>query len=142
MKVIITESQYNRAIDLFISHLLEPHEVRTSEKYPGSIFWVKGGEVIAEIENSEYFWVWYEIWIRISEMFGLDYIDTQSVIKVWLEQHYNLGGLTPDLCLGTRHTMLEQHYNLGGLTPLHHSNLSAVMLEQHYGLGGLTPNCV
>jgi hypothetical protein len=28
-------------------------------------------------------------------MFGFDYDDTQSVIKVWLEQHYNLGGLTP-----------------------------------------------
>ena len=97
MKVIITESQYNRAIDLFISHLLEPHEERTSDDYPDSIFWVKGGEIIAEIKKSEYFWLDYHIWIRISEMFGLDYEETQSVIKVWLEQHYNLGRLTPVL---------------------------------------------
>ena len=95
MKVIITESQYNRAIDRFITYLLEPHEERTSEKYPESLFWVKGGEVIVEIENSAYFWLRRMIWDRISEMFGLDYAGTQSVIKVWLEQHYNLGELTP-----------------------------------------------
>ena len=28
-------------------------------------------------------------------MFDLDYDDTQSVIKEWLGQHSNLGGLTP-----------------------------------------------
>ena len=95
MKVIITESQYNRVIDHFISYHLEPHEERTSDDYPDFIFWVKGGEVIAEIEKSKYFWIRRMIWNRISEMFGLDYDETQSVIKVWLEQHYNLGGLTP-----------------------------------------------
>ena len=95
MKVIITESQYNRAIDQFISYLLEPHEERINEEYPDSIFWIKGGEVIAEIKKTGYFWLRYTTWNRISEMFGLDYDDTQSVIKVWLEQHYNLGGLTP-----------------------------------------------
>ena len=95
MKVIITESQYNRAIDRFITYLLEPHEERTLEGYPNSIFWIKGGEVIVEIENSAYFWLRYTIWNRISQMFGLDYDETQSVIKVWLEEHYNLGVLTP-----------------------------------------------
>jgi hypothetical protein len=35
---------------------LEPHEVKKSPKYPDSIFWVKNGEVIAEInKNSGYF---------------------------------------------------------------------------------------
>jgi hypothetical protein len=95
MKVIITESQYNRAIDRFITYLLEPHEERTLEGYPNSIFWIKGGEVIVEIKKTGYFWLRYTTWNRISEMFGLDYDETQSVIKVWLEQHYNLGGLTP-----------------------------------------------
>ena len=95
MKVIITEAQYNRAINQFITYLLEPHEEKTYDRYPDAIYWVKGGEVIVEIENSEYFWLDYDIWIRISDMFGLDYGGTQSVIKMWLEQHYNLGGLTP-----------------------------------------------
>ena len=94
MKVIITESQYNRVIDQFISYHLEPHEVKTSEKYPDTIFWVKGGEVIAEIRNLGFFWLKNTIWDRISEMFGLDYDETQSVISTWLEEHYDLGELS------------------------------------------------
>ena len=113
MKVIITESQYNRAIDRFISYCLEPHEVRTSEKYPGSIFWVKGGEVIVEIKKTGYFWLRYTTWNRISQMFVLNYDDTQSVIKVWLEQHYNLGGVTPHQAPGSTELKLEQHYDFG-----------------------------
>ena len=95
MKVIITESQYNRTIDFYISHLLEPHEVKTSNKRPNSIYWIKDGEVIVEIENSKYFWLHRDIWDSISRMFELDYNGTQSVIKEWLEQHHNLGELTP-----------------------------------------------
>jgi uncharacterized membrane protein len=110
MKVIITESQFNRAIDRYISYLLEPHEVKTSKKYPDSIFWVKNGEVIVEIENSEYFWVRYEIWGSISQMFDFD--ETQSVIKVWLEQHYNLWELTPLSSRTVSYYQLEQHHNL------------------------------
>ena len=95
MKVIISESQYNRLIDNFITFLIEPHEVKTTKKYPNSIFWVKDGEVIAQIISSEDFWLHYKIWDDISDQFGLEYDETQSVIKTWLEQHYNLGGLTP-----------------------------------------------
>ena len=105
--------EYNKAIDQFITYLLEPHEERTLEGYPNSIFWIKGGEVIVEIEKSKYFWLDYYIWIRISEMFGLDYDETQSVIKVWLEQHYNLGGLTPVSVRYFLDLELEQHYDFG-----------------------------
>jgi hypothetical protein len=104
---------YNKAIDQFITYLLEPHEERTTEKYPGSIFWVKGGEVIVGFKKSEYFWLEYEIWNRISEMFGFDFLGTQSVIKIWLEQHYDLGGVTPIHHGNDYHVKLEQHYNFG-----------------------------
>lgn len=94
MKVIIKESQYNRVIDQFITLLLEPH---TSAKFENSIYWVKEKEdlIIAQIKNSELFWLRDVIWDRISQMFSLDYDETQSVIKMWLEKHYGLGGLTP-----------------------------------------------
>ena len=95
MKYIITESQYNKAIDMFLTYLFEPHEVKTSPKYPDSIFWVKGGKVIAEIENSEYFWVLRDKWDTFSSFFSLEYEDTQRLIQSWLEEHYKLGGLTP-----------------------------------------------
>jgi hypothetical protein len=96
MKYIITESQYNKTIDKFITYQLEPHEVKKSPKYPDSIFWVKNGEVIAEInKNSGYFFVERQIWKTISSMFSLELDETQQVIKDWLEEHYKLGGLTP-----------------------------------------------
>jgi predicted choloylglycine hydrolase len=96
MKYIITESQYNNTIDKFITYYLEPHEEIRTKKFPDSIFWVKDGEVISEIENSEYFWVSPRIWEYISSMFSLEYSETQQVIKDWLEEHYKLGGLTPE----------------------------------------------
>ena len=95
MKYIITESQYNNTIDKFITYKLEPHEEKKTKKYPGAIFWVKDGEVISEIENSEYFWVSPKIWRSIMNMFSLEPFETQQVIKDWLEEHYKLGELTP-----------------------------------------------
>ena len=110
MKYIITESQYNKAIDKFITYQFEPHEEKTSNKFPNSIFWVKDGEVIAEIEKSKYFLVRDNIWNTISNMFSLEYDDTQSVIKNWLEEHYKLGGLTPRKNIWLKNLRLEEHY--------------------------------
>ena len=86
---------YNRLIDSFITFLIDPHVDKTSPGYPISIFWVKDGVVISEIENHKYFWLHYNIWDKISDQFGFEENETQLVIKTWLEQHYNLGGLTP-----------------------------------------------
>ena len=97
MKYIITESQYNNTIDKFITYIFEPHEEKRTRKFPDSIFWVKDGEVITEIEKPKYFYVNYKIWVYISSMLSLEYSETQQVIKDWLEEHYKLGGLTP-LC--------------------------------------------
>ena len=97
MKIIITESQYNKAVDKFITYQFDPHEEKLSTEHPNSIFWVKDGEVIAEIEEKRNnFWVDYEIWNTISLMFSFEYLENQEVIKHWLEEHYGLGGLTPD----------------------------------------------
>jgi uncharacterized membrane protein len=95
MKYIITENQYNNTIDKFITYQLEPHEEKRTKKYPKSVFWVKDGAVIAEILQSKYFYVNYQIWRSISVMFSLENDETQQVIKEWLEEHYKLGGLTP-----------------------------------------------
>ena len=93
MKIIITEQQYNKAIDKYLTYLFEPHEEKISKKDPDSIFWMKDGNAIAEIENSETFWVDEDIWDNISIMFSLDKNDVKRFIKQWLEEHYGLGGL-------------------------------------------------
>ena len=108
MKYLIKESQYNNAIDKFITYQLEPHEEIRTKKFPDSIFWVKEGEVIAEILQSKYFYVSRQIWKSISVMFSLEYNQTQQVIKDWLEEHYKLGRLTPQQFF-EEGNMLEEH---------------------------------
>ena len=100
MKYIITESQYNKFIDTFTTYHFDPHEEKASEDYPYSIFWIKKGKVIAEIEKSRFFWVEKNIWNNISVMFSLDQDETRLVIKHWLEKHHNLEGLSPIPLLG------------------------------------------
>jgi len=95
MKYIIKESQYNNAIDKYITYQLEPHEEIRTKKFPDSIFWAKDGEVITEIEKPNFFWVSPKIWRSIMNMFSLEPFETQQVIKDWLEEHYKLGELTP-----------------------------------------------
>ena len=95
MKYIITESQYNNSIDKFITYLFEPHEEKRIKRYPDSIFWVKDGEVVAEVKESAFFWVSHQIWRSISLMFSLKHTETRQFIKEWLEEHYKLGELIP-----------------------------------------------
>ena len=95
MKYLIKESQYNNAINKFISHQFEPHKEKRTREYPESIFWIKDGEIIAEIEKSKDFFVSPQIWKNIMSMFSLEDTETQQVIKDWLEEHYGLRGLTP-----------------------------------------------
>ena len=110
MKYIITESQYGKTIDNFITNQLEPHKEKRTKKHSESIFWVKNGEVIAEILNSKYFWVNDQIWKNINVMFSLEYDETQQVIKEWLEEHYKLGRLKP------YEGFLEQKYRWKNIT--------------------------
>ena len=92
MKYLITEQQYNKLIDKFITYYLEPHdEIKSKLK---SFLWIKNDKVIACVET-KYFYICDEIWDSISIMFSLGYAENQSVIKIWLEKHYNLGGLIP-----------------------------------------------
>ena len=95
MKYIITENQYSNTIDKFISYQFEPHEEKRTKKHPKSVFWVKDGEIIAEIEKSKDFFVSPQIWKNIMSMFSLEDTETQQVIKDWSEEHYKLGELTP-----------------------------------------------
>ena len=112
MKYLIKESQYNNAIDKFITYQFEPHEEKRTKKYSKLIFWVKEGEIIAEIEKSKYFWVNDKIWMNIMSVLSLEYDETQQVIKDWLEEHYKLGRLKPFWYSEWQYTRLEEHYKL------------------------------
>ena len=110
MKYVIKESQYGNIINKFISHQFEPHKEKRTREYPESIFWIKDGEIIAEIEKSKDFFVSPQIWKNIMSMFSLEYVETQQVIKEWLEEHYKLGRLKP------YEGFLEQKYRWKNIT--------------------------
>jgi len=67
-----------------------------SEKFPHSRFW-KNDEygVVLELEKSGTLWVYYKIWDNFSMFFSLEYNDTKQVMKIILEEHLKLGGITP-----------------------------------------------
>ena len=84
-----------RAQFKYLNYLFEDIYEISSEKYPDRRFWKKDGEVIMELEKSSRLWVLYSIWSDISNMFLLDYDETQQLIKEWVEEHLKLGGVTP-----------------------------------------------
>jgi hypothetical protein len=98
MKYIITESQYNKAIDKFISKQFEGFEEVRIPRY-GLVVWVKDGKIVAEILNvgdrGDYFFVDKDIFNSIEDMFGLnDFKEVKLTIEHWLENHHNLSKLT------------------------------------------------
>ena len=98
MKYIITESQYNKAIDKFITKQFEGSEEVRIPRY-GLVLWVKDGKIVAEILNvgdrGAYFFVDRDIWESITDMFGIDdYKEIRLNVENWLENHHNLSSLT------------------------------------------------
>ena len=46
--------------------------------------------------KNRYVYINYErIWFLIESIFGLEELETQDILKVWLEETYNLRGVTP-----------------------------------------------
>ena len=96
MKILITENQLRKVQFKFLNYLFEDMYEFESKKYPDSIFWKKDGEVVLELEKSGRLWVLESIWGDISNMFSLEYDETQQLIKDRMEQHLGLEGITPN----------------------------------------------
>ena len=98
MKYIITENKLEKVILNFLNKGYgDLTEYRTIE-YPDSIFYIKGKKIYMEqdFENG-ILWVDYDtIWSDLTKWFLLEYDDIQSIIKKWVEEAYNLRGVTPE----------------------------------------------
>jgi len=88
MRVIISESQYNRLIDNFLTFLFEPHEVKVIPSEPDGKYWVRGEEILAQIFFEKVFFIDPKIWNKISNQFDLNYKETQNCMNIWLEKNY------------------------------------------------------
>ena len=51
--------------------------------------------MIYDRKNGEVYIDYDEIWSVLGSKFGLNYTETQKLTKVWLDEVYNLRGVTP-----------------------------------------------
>ena len=80
----------------YLNYLFDGMYEVESEEYPDSRFWKKDDKVVLELEESGQLRVLHSIWENISNMFSLEYDETQQLIKDWVEQHLKLGVVEPD----------------------------------------------
>ena len=94
MKYIITEQQHNKIIDKFITFQFEPHEVEESEKYPGTFFWTKNGELIlAGDTKKNNLWISPLTWETINTMFDMEGDAAAQAIVKWFDDHYGFSNI-------------------------------------------------
>jgi hypothetical protein len=79
----------------YLDYLFENTCVIRYIEYPNSTFLKKDNKVVMELRDYGALWVKPTIWNNISDMFSLDYDETQQLIKDWAEQHLELEGITP-----------------------------------------------
>jgi hypothetical protein len=67
---------------------------------------------VQDSKNDNVFINYYEIWSFLESMFDMDYQQIQGVIRDWLEETYNLKGITPIPSNSIFFEVLEETYNL------------------------------
>jgi hypothetical protein len=92
MKVIITESQKDRAIIKWLNSEYGDLERYGKKKYPDYIFFMKDGEVVFDYNevNGIVFISYDKIWSFLENFFGLEYKEIQDLTKEWVEEHYKI----------------------------------------------------
>ena len=97
MKYIITENKLEKAIIHFLNKGYGDLIEYRTDKYPDSIFYIRGKKVYMEQDlKNGYLWLdSYTIWQDLKMWFSLDYYNIESIIKKWVEEAYNIRGVTP-----------------------------------------------
>jgi hypothetical protein len=97
MKIIITESSRDR---LVLNWLNKEFGDLTKVVKDDKTYYVDEDRkplfFYYQDSKNGYVYVNYErIWVFFESIFGLNYSDSQEIVKVWLEETYNLRGVTP-----------------------------------------------
>ena len=98
MNIQVNKHQLERVVIKWLNKYFGNLTPKTTEKYPELVSYVNpSNEVMVEYDKeTERVYINYdEIWLKIESLFHLNYDDTKSVIRVWMEEYYNLEGVTP-----------------------------------------------
>ena len=99
MNIEVNKDQLERIVIKWLNKHFGNLIPKTSSKYPSNVFYVNSdNEILIKYnQKNKYVWIHYtQIWSKIESLFHLNYNDTQSIMKVWLEETYKLEGVTPD----------------------------------------------
>jgi len=114
MKIIITESSRDRLVLKWLNRefgdltpVVKGNRTFYVDKDRKPLFYHYGnyGNDYVYINNER-------IWVFFESIFGLDDLQTQEIVKVWLEDTYNIRGFTPNPGTYTVSLMLEDTYKL------------------------------
>ena len=98
MNIQVNKHQLERVVIKWLNKYFGNLTPKTTKKYPELVSYVNpSNEVMMEYdkETDRVYINYDEIWLKIESLFHLNYDDTKSVIRVWMEEDYNLEGVTP-----------------------------------------------
>ena len=96
-------------------HLFDDLEQVQSEEYENyTLFRYKKGNnyIIYDRKDEEVYISYYEIWLFLEDKFGLDDYEIKSLTEGWLDEVYNLRGVTTKWLPKIIEYMLVEVYNL------------------------------
>jgi hypothetical protein len=81
----------------FLNLFNDLESVQSEERQDWTLYrYKKGYNFMIHNRKNDYVYISYDIiWSVLEDKFGLNYTETQELTKVWLDEVYNLRGVTP-----------------------------------------------
>ena len=98
MNIQVNKHQLERVVIKWLNKHFGNLTPKKHKDYPDSIYYVNdNNQVLMEYDKkTERVYIHNDdIWSKIESLFHLNYNDTQSIMKVWLEESYKLKEVTP-----------------------------------------------
>ena len=98
MDIQVNKHQLERVVIKWLDKHFGELTPKKHKDHPNSVFYVNSNNLVMmeyDQENEDVFITYDHIWSKIELLFHLNYDDIQSIMKVWLEEAYKLGGVTP-----------------------------------------------
>jgi hypothetical protein len=115
MDIQVNKHQLERVIIKWLNKYYGNLIQKKHKYYPNSVFYVNSdNEVLMEYSPiNKYIHIHHEyIYLKIQSLFHLNYLQVQSIIKVWLkEKPYELGEVTPSAFVVSPLTSWKRHTN-------------------------------
>jgi len=103
----------------FLNLFNDLESVQSEEQENWTLYRYKKGHnfMIYNRKNEVVYINYYEIWSVLEDKFGLNSSEIQELTRRWLDEVYNLRGVTPIKSISCAIAMLDEVYNLRGVTP-------------------------